>query len=300
MSVQKQTTFEMQPVAPFDFARSLKFLGEFMASRGEQRFDQMTITKAIRIDGVTAIFRVKSTGTVDAPCLSVDVYAEQPLSPSLIEALRYRVGFWLSVDDDLTPFYDIGRDDPVFAPVIDQLYGYHQVKFLTPYENATWSIMSSRTGMNQAKQIKQRFIDAYGTKLEFEGKTYAAFPEPHDLLGVSVEELEEVVGPMRRAEYIQSASRAFSMVDEAWLVEGDYDDVKKWLLGIKGIGEWGSAFILLRGLGRTERVPVSDARLMQQVSRRYGIEEDAENVRQLAKRYGAYQGYWAHYLRAAG
>lgn len=300
MSVQKQTTFEIQTVSPFDFAKSLKFLGEFMASRGEQNFDQLAVTKTIRIDGVTVIFRVKSTGTVDASCLSVDVYAEQPLSPPLIDALRHRVGFWLSVEDDLTPFYDIGRDDAAFAPIIDQLYGYHQVKFLTPYENATWSIMSSRTGMNQAKQIKQRFIDAYGTKLEFDGKTYAVFPETHDLLGVGVEELEEVVGPMRRAEYIQSASRAFSMVDEAWLVEGDYDEVKKWLLSIKGIGEWGSSFILLRGLGRVERLPEMDRRLQEQVARRYGVEEEVENVRELAKRYGDYKGYWAHYLRAAG
>lgn len=299
MSSLQQTTIEIRPKAPFDYTKSVAFLGEFAPAAGEQNLDRMTITKATRIDGVTAVFRVRSTGTTDAPCLSVELFSKETLSLSLVEKLRERVSFFVSVDDDLQPFYELGRDDPAFTPVIDQLYGYHQVKFLTPYENAAWTIMSTRTGINQAKQIKARFVETYGDRLEVDGRSYAAFPEAHDLLGVSAADLEAVVGPMRRAEFLVSASRAFASVDLAWLVEADYDDVERWLLNIKGIGAWGSSFVLIRALGRTDRLTTPETRLMEQVARRYGVARDADITRQLARRYGAYQGYWAHYMRAA-
>ena len=300
MSDLHTTTVELYPTAPFDFAKSVAFLGEFSPAAGEQNLGQMQITKATRLDGVTVVFRVRSAGTVDHPRLTVEFFSTDPLPADLVAKLSQRVGFFLSIEDDLAPFYTLGRDDPAFVPIIDQLYGYHQVKFLTPYENAAWAIMSTRTGMQQAKQIKDRFVAAYGTALEVDGRRYAAFPEGHDLLGVSLSELEQVVGLMRRAEFIASASRAFATVDPAWLLEADYDAVKAWLLTIKGIGAWGSSFILIRALGRLERLDAPEWRLMEQVARRYGVPRDEDITRQLAARYGAYQGYWAHYVRAAG
>ncbi len=294
------TTVDLYPTAPFDFAKSVAFLGEFMPAAGEQNLDRMQITKATRLDGVTVVFRVRSTGTIEGPRLTVELFSQDPLPADLVAKLSQRVGFFLSIDDDLAPFYALGQADPAFAPVIEQMYGYHQVKFLTPYENAAWAIMSTRTGMPQAKQIKERFVAAYGDGLEVDGRRYAAFPEAHDVLGASITDLEQVVGLMRRAEFIHSASRAFATVDPAWLLEADYDAVKAWLLTIKGIGAWGSSFILIRALGRLERLDAPEWRLMEQVARRYSVPRDEAITRQLAARFGAYQGYWAHYLRAAG
>ncbi|MBK8032007.1 MAG: DNA-3-methyladenine glycosylase 2 family protein [Chloroflexi bacterium] len=294
------TTVELFPTAPFDFAKSVAFLGEFMPAAGEQNLDRMQITKATRLDGVTVVFRVRSTGTTEAPHLMVELFSTDPLPADLVARLSQRIGFFLSIGDDLAPFYALGQADPAFAPVIQQMHGYHQVKFLTPYENAAWAIMSTRTGMPQAKQIKDRFVAAYGDVLEVDGRRYAAFPEAHDVLGASITDLEQVVGLMRRAEFIQSASRAFATVDPAWLLEADYDEVKAWLLRIKGIGAWGSSFILIRALGRLDRLDAPEWRLMEQVARRYSVPRDEAITRQLAAHYGAYQGYWAHYLRAAG
>jgi DNA-3-methyladenine glycosylase II len=94
-------------------------------------------------------------------------------------------------------------------------------------------------------------------------------------------------------------SRAFDGVDEAWLRTAPYNEVQNWLLSIKGIGAWSASFILLRSLGRMERLPVDEKWLIQAARRRYGSDTlESKDVERLAKPYGDHAGYWAHYLRA--
>lgn len=65
------------------------------------------------------------------------------------------------------------------------------------------------------------------------------------------------------------------------------------------VGTWGAAFVLLRGLGRMERVP-AEQNLVAAASRVYGRDLDQDEVERIGAQYGRWQGYWAHYLRVAG
>jgi DNA-3-methyladenine glycosylase II len=97
-----------------------------------------------------------------------------------------------------------------------------------------------------------------------------------------------------------SAATAFSTVEEKWLREAPYQDMYSWLRNIKGIGEWSANFVMIRGLGRMERLSVED-HLASAASRIYGSGKklvDKQKVLELAKRYGKNQGYWAYYLRS--
>ncbi|GAA1804521.1 hypothetical protein [Actinomadura chokoriensis] len=78
---------------------------------------------------------------------------------------------------------------------------------------------------------------------------------------------------------------------------GPYDEVKGFLLGLPGVGPWSTNFVLIRGLGRMDEAPVEKA-LLRAASRAYGRALTEARVRELAERYGPWQGYWAHYLRA--
>jgi DNA-3-methyladenine glycosylase II len=83
-----------------------------------------------------------------------------------------------------------------------------------------------------------------------------------------------------------------------FLRHGDYDEVEAWLRSIKGIGEWSAQFVMVRGLGRIDRLPI-EQRLLMAASERYQQTMTPDSLRKLAVRYGPWQGYWAHYLRAA-
>jgi DNA-3-methyladenine glycosylase II len=57
--------------------------------------------------------------------------------------------------------------------------------------------------------------------------------------------------------------------------------------------------VLLRGLGRAERLPVGEKRLAIAAGKLYngGPPLDEAGLGRVAKRYGLWQGYWAHYVR---
>jgi DNA-3-methyladenine glycosylase II len=153
--------------------------------------------------------------------------------------------------------------------------------------------------MNIAQKTKQALIESYGNRLEVNGTLYQAFPEPIQIAVAEEEELLKLIRNARRTEYLVASARAFSEVDEEFLKTAPDEEVETWLRNIKGIGEWSATFIMIRGLGRMEHVPLTEGRLIEAASKIYGYGEELsrEDVKRLAERYGLWQGYWAHYLR---
>jgi len=292
---------ELTPTPPFDFNKSLQFLGIFGPTKNEQTVSSHSLTKAISLDGQTVVFQLTSIGTTENPGLEYRLFSAQPITEATKNAVAERVTFFLSLTDDLRPFYRIGREDPDFAPVIEHLYGYHQVKFLTPFENACWAVLTQRNPMKIAQKTKQALIETYGGSLEVNGTVYWAFPEPIQIAVVDEGELLKLIRNERRTEYLITIARAFSEVDEEFLKTAPDEEVEVWLRNIKSIGEWSATFIMVRGLGRMEHVPLTETRLIEATSKVYGYSEELsrDDLKRLADRYGPWQGYWAHYLRVA-
>lgn len=288
----------LHPRDPFDFAKTLKFIGGFSPNQSEQEIALHSLTKALRIHGQTVVFRVWSEDTVKEPQLRVELWSKNPLGQASQKAALDRISFYLSLDDDLVPFYTLAEEDPPFLKVVETLYGYHQVKFLTPWENAAWAILTQRTSTPVARTYKRRVTECYSTPLETPYGTFWAFPDPADLLGANLSELGVMTGGFRRNEFLLSAAQAFAHVDEGWLRTAPYAEAQRWLRQIKGIGEWSSAFVLLRGLGRMERAILEDP-LLETANQVYGP-LSISRLREKAVHYGPWQGYWAHYLRALG
>jgi DNA-3-methyladenine glycosylase II len=298
------TTLTLHPTPPFDFNKSLDFLEGFSPTRDEQSLSARVLTKAIMVAGQPVVFQVRSSGTVAAPRLDVTLHAAQPLEAAALASARDRLSFFLSLADDLRPFYALAQADPAMAPEIQRLYGMHQVKFPTPFENAAWAVLTQRAPIRMAGKLKQAVVARFGGSLEVDGTRYWAFPEAPALAAVPVGELAALIHHERKAEYLAAVSSAFARVDEAFLRSGDYEAVLAWLLAIKGIGAWSADFILLRGLGRLQQfhfAPASifERRMSAAISRVYapGRALKGAEMLALAERYGDQQGYWALYLR---
>src|SRR5216684_3162984 len=284
-----QETGTLTPTPPFDFSKSLQFLGIFGPTKNEQTVSTQSLTKAISIDGQTVVFQLTSIGTTENPSLAYALFSADPFSEATKSAVIEHITFFLSLQDDLEPFYRIGREDSDFAPIIEHLYGYHQVKFLTPFENACWAVLTQRNPMKIAQQTKQALVEKYGSSLEVSGSVYWAFPEPMQIAVVDESELSKMIRNDRRTEYLVAAARAFSEADEEFLKTASDE---AWLRNIKGIGEWSATFIMVRGLGRMERVPLTEARLFEAASRVYGHGEELSraDLKRLADKYGLWQG----------
>ena len=295
------TSGTLTPAQPFDFAKSLDFIGGFGPIAGEQSLAERELTKAVLIDRQIVVFQLRSAGSRAAPQLDYTLHSDRPIGAEMRGAAEDRIAFFLSLGDDLRPFYALAEGDPVFAPIARQLFGYHQVKFLTPFENAAWAVLTQRNAMPIARNLKHALVECYGANLEVAGTRYWAFPEARAIAQADPGALYDLLPNLRRAEYLQAVAAAWSTADEQWLRTAPYAEVAAWLRGIKGIGEWSASFILLRGLGRAEALPSGEAKLAAAASKLYGqgrkLGEPA--IQAIASRYGAWQGYWAHYLRVA-
>ncbi len=282
--------------APFDFGGSLRFASRFSPTIDEQHIESGVLTKALRAGGATVVVRVAAAGSDG---VEVEMRCDGQLTAAVIAATLDRVGFYLSLDDDLTEFYAAAADDGAFRPVMQRLYGYHQVKFGSPWENVAWAILAQRCPMAVAARAKAALTEACGNVAELGGRTYGAFPDAGQLATWTLTDLVSCLGNERKASYLLRSAQRWLTLSEDELRRAPYDEVREQLLGLPGIGPWSSTFVLIRGLGRMEQAP-PDEELLRAVTRVYGHGVDEDGLARLTARYGAWQGYWAHYLRAGG
>lgn len=292
----------LTPCAPFDFAKSLAFMGMFTPTSGEQRLSgDSGLTKAVALDGHAVVFSVRSEGTVEQPQLSYTLTSAQPLTPANETALRDRIAFFLSLDDDMQLFYARAQLDPQFTQVIERLYGLHQVKFLTPFENACWAVLTQRVPMRMARQIKDRLVMRFGPSLTLPEGVSRAFPEPATLAAADPAELASIVRNERKVAYLQAVTEFFATHDEGWLRSAPVDEVAAALRGVRGIGAWSASFILVRGLGRMDSALAIGEELERAAAQVYndGRPLATAEMRRLLERYDAVRGYWVFYCRNA-
>jgi len=299
-------TVPLSPTLPFSFKQTLDFIRAFYWHDYEriparEQVVGETLERVVSVAGTPVLFQVRETGTVEAPGLELTLHAAVPLTDTLIEAATDRVRFFLSLDDDLTPFYELGGRDPVFSDVLDRLYGYHPLKVLTPFEAACWALIQQRTPNSFAHKTMARLAEGFGGRLERDGRTFYAFPEAAQMLHDPQKRVLEATNNTRKTERMLHLIRAFAGADETFLRTAPYDEVAKWLAGIKGLGAWSVEFVTLRGLGRYERTPWTDTGMLEAISRVYtkGLSISQGAARELAERYGWYQGLWAHYVKTA-
>lgn len=290
----------LTPKPPFDFSKSLDFLRVFTPMRDDQKIDELSLTRAVCIGGQTVVFNVRSAGTIKSPRLKYTLNSDRSLTQGVRDAVVDRVGFFLSLFDDLEQFYRIGYGDVDFAPVLQRFYGLHQVKFLTPFESACWAVLSQRYPAAAAQRTKQAITEKFGTSLEMNGQKFLAFPEPYRLASANEQDLLAIVRNQRRTKFLSEVAKAFAETDERFLRTAKYAQVEEWLSKIQGIGEWSVRLILLRGLGRMERIAV-EKRLLKAASKVYGRGRTLTQsvLDQMAEKYGPWRGYWAFYLRTA-
>lgn len=282
--------------APFDFEKSLTFIGDFLPTHGEQTMIDGVFTKAILINGYTVAFRLTSRGTIDAPQIGYTLFSKQTLPVEVKQAVLEHITFFLSLTDDLSEFYAIGYKDPHFAPIIEQWYGLHHVKFLTLAEIGCWAILTQRVAIPIAAKIKHAIVEQYGDSIEVDGEVYWAFPELERLAHVSLDEWMGLLHNERKAIYMSEVMKALNGVDEEFLRTAPYEKAESWLRSIKGIGEWSAVFILMRGEGRIEHMLLNMKPLLDVLLKIYGKDETMANIE---RTYGQWFGYWGYYMRTA-
>ncbi len=290
-------TGTLDAVEPYDFGRSLDFLQGFGPMSGEQSVEGGSAIKAIMAEGQVVAVRLEKgekPATVDYELLSVEA-----ISSGLAESMRERISFFLSLEDDVKPFYSIAKEkDPKFYPIVERAWGLHQVKFPSFLEIACWALINQRIQRPIALRIKRSLTERYGGSVELDGKVYWAFPDRSRLEKASAKELLEVTRNQRITQRLVSLMSTLDDLDEGFLRTAPFEKAKERLEKVRGVGEWSSQFILFRGLGRMGRLQELNLRpLGETIKKVYGPE--GRSPEQVNETYGSWAGYWSLYLWAS-
>lgn len=279
---------------PFDFKRSLEFVRGSAPTMGEQSVEGGRLTKAIMVEGQPVAFSVWEEGEG----VGYTLFAEEELEERVAEEAAKRISFYLSLDDDLGPFYSIAREkDPGFYPVVEREWGLHQVKSASLLEAACWALINQRIQRATALRIKRSLTERFGGGVQVGGMVYRAFPDLSRLKGATPTQLLEMTRNQRVTQRLVSLLSFPEVLDEAFLRTAPYQKADERLQTVKGIGDWSAQLVLLRGLGRMGRLQELNLRPLGGVIEEvYGAK--GVSVEEAGRLYGGWAGYWLLYLWA--
>jgi DNA-3-methyladenine glycosylase II len=195
----------------------------------------------------------------------------------------------LGTDRNLSAFHRRARGVPWLAPLARRMRGLRPPRYPELFEACTNAIVFQQVSLDAASAIMRRLLRVVGTEVEHEGVPLVVFPPAERFLagkdvtlraaGLSASKLAAL---RRAAEAIASGALTEAMLDEL------PSEVAALLLqGIKGIGPWTAALILLRGLGRIDVIPGADSGVRANLARFAGKRVTAASI---AEQLGAQRG----------
>lgn len=217
-----------------------------------------------------------------------------------IERLRLALG----IDQDLEPFHDRFRLDPVIGRSVRTSPGLRASGKPDPFEALAWAICAQLIESGRAAAIQRRLVFRFGRRCDRSGMRDA--PTASALAGLPPALLESMG---------LSAGRSVSLIRAAREVAAGRVDLhdpsrheRDWrrLRAISGIGSWTVQMLALSGQGRLDQLPAGDLAYLKLVGRvRSGGDPYARASEEEVAEFFAPYAPWAglaglHALRARG
>lgn len=295
-------TASIRPVPPFDFELTASYHTYFQSRYGTDSMEDGVYRRLLDLGSKLVLASVRSIGTTNSPELSLELQGQE-LSPEDVEQAKDRVSWLLGVDQDLAPFYELGRADKAMSRLIDEFYGLHLPHTATVFEALILAVLGQQISTSVARIIRTLLIETFGPSAEFNGETYYAFPRPESIWASSPAELHTMKLTQRKSEYVHGL--AGSALDNGVGLEGldsltDKQIVEK-LVALRGVGIWTAQWVLIRAVGRPDALPLGDLALRRVVSRLFtdGAEVTDAQVEDIAQRWSPYRTFATVYLFSA-
>lgn len=212
-----------------------------------------------------------------------------------------RMRFALAVDDDLRPFWERYRDDPLVGPSLRRAPWRRITRRPVAFEALAWGICEQLIESRRAAQIERRIVRALGPSCPDTG--LRDVPPAAALAGCAPARLESFDLAARRAIALVRCARevAAGRID---LEDPDHERAWRRLLAIPTIGRWTVEILAVHGQGRYDIVPAGDLNYLKLLGRwqsggNPAARAQEDEVRALFAPYGEWAGLAAaHAVRA--
>ncbi|WP_436932325.1 DNA-3-methyladenine glycosylase family protein [Halosimplex halobium] len=235
---------------PFDLQSTVESGQSYLWDRADGRMYDETgayggdawYETVVRVDGDPAVVRVRQ----------VDDRLEWESSVDAVPILRGR----LRLDDDLPAIRAATPDDDVVESAFDAYWGMRLVDD-PAFPSLISFICSAQMRVGRIHGMQRELERAFGSPVEFDGRTYHAFPTPEQLAAATEAQLRDL-GLGYRAPYVRDTARMVAD-GEAHPEEAaglDYEDARESLTRFVGVGDKVADCVLLFALDYLQAVPL--------------------------------------------
>jgi 3-methyladenine DNA glycosylase/8-oxoguanine DNA glycosylase len=253
------------------------------------------LERLVHVDGDPAVVRVAQLSS-DQVLFGARAETRQTATEAIA-----RMRFALAIDDDLRPFYDRYRSDPLIGPSVRRQPWLRIRRRPDPFEALAWAITEQLIEFSRAVEIQRRIVFRLGRRCSDTG--LRDLPAAASLAGTAPALLQSFDLSAARALALRKAAREVAS-GRADLLADDHERGWRRLRAIPGIGRWTIEMLGLHGQGRHDLVPAGDLNLIKLVGRLTTGSPHAraneEDVRALFAPYEGWGGLAAmHAVRAA-
>jgi 3-methyladenine DNA glycosylase/8-oxoguanine DNA glycosylase len=177
-----------------------------------------------------------------------------------IERMRIALG----IDQDLRPFYERFRFDPLIGAAVRSNPMLRVTGRPEPFEALMWAIAEQLIEFERAARIERRLVARLGRRCLQTGLRDA--PSAQAVAGQAPALLESMDLTEGRAIALVRAARAVTS-GQVDLHDSDHELSWRRLLSIRGIGSWTVQKLALTGQGRLDQLPAGDLAFRKLVGR---------------------------------
>ena len=167
----------------------------------------------------------------------------------------------LGTERDITSFHRRAGGIPWLAPLARRMRGLRPPRYPELFESFASAIVFQQLSLHAASAIMHRLVIETGTPVDHGGVPLAIFPSAAAFLEADEARLRSTgLSAAKRATLRRVAEAIVAgAISETLLDERSSTEAGSLLRGIKGIGPWTAALILIRGLGRLDVFPGNDS-----------------------------------------
>ncbi|MFW6201024.1 MAG: DNA-3-methyladenine glycosylase family protein, partial [Gemmatimonadota bacterium] len=229
------------------------------------------------------------------------VESSGPLSPDAVRCAHRIAVRLLGLGSRLDPtaFERRVAARPRLRRLIDGRAGLRLPRTADPFEALTWAIIGQQINLSFAAALRRALIELCGAPA---GGGFRAHPDADAVARLDYGDLTARRFSRRKAEYLIDAARlvASGALPIARLSDGSASRLERRLLEVRGVGPWTAQYVMLRGCGLADCVPVGDSGLTEALRRFFELpaRPDRERTLELMRPFAPYRSlatahFWA-------
>jgi len=288
-------SFTLDLPADFRLEDALAYHGRDPLSLTEQ-VAGTTLFKAMRAEGHDMVLELAFRDRA----VKVRVHAGGPPDPYVMGRIHHRVVRMLGLATDPAPFEGFLAADPAFSALVAPRRGLRIPLTADVWESLVWAILGQQVNLAFAYTMRRRLTQHCGGALTGDLR---AHPPPEAVAALEPAELAPLQFSRGKADYLIQAARAVAAGElplEA-LPEGTATTAEGLLSARRGIGPWTTHYVLMRGCGFGDCVPLGDSGLTAALQRHFALDHrpDAKETARLMAPFAPHRSLATFHLWAS-